>query len=653
MSGIKYGDEPNPTFDVSIDSFDGSVGYDSSATTESVGHYLRLNPDQVLDAKNLLLDVDGVARRRGVTKVGAVGAYDIVATTSGAVLAAFRGTTLSSTSVVGPYLATTLPSAGTSANSYVQGTAGAAPTVATQVAVPVSRLACISGQIVSVGRNNSSSTYPNQPYYLNLMSATQRATYNTGTVTPTPGSAVMTGSGTTWTADMEGLYMLLSADNNGYQKSYLVRKVVSATSIILDEPYQGDQSTAGKSYSLMMFATLRAGTKTTCPWGTSSTSVPAARLACEYGNRLVIGWTKENPTAANPPLDAEAPEYKYRLRWSGIIGSQEGYDSNVATSATNNKAIVGMWAWHNNGYLDLNSRFGGLQAMRAFNGALVVWQETGMTVLFGTPVFNGTGSLDATTTYSDIAINGGFAYEETEHGIFFIDKKRGPMVYTGSGKPDALPMSRYIKNTVRAYDHVGYVNDHVIFLNSGIGSATFEAWMFHVPSQRWSRITNSSSFTITHPQRSNDHECCALLENGSGSRVISLDSLTRPDGTVADVDGSTFQVSLMSQHYGDTSVLHRVQEVMATMRYSGTTPTVYAYCYNTMPASQSGQDINPLVTFSTSNPGNANLKTYKKEVTTDAGSAVRVEILGDEALGFFEVTNIRMRGVTEGAVASV
>lgn len=657
MSNLEY-TEGGSKFRLVIDAFDSAVGNEGTSAPESVAQYMKMPDNALLEAENVLLDIPGIARRRGTTKASAVGANDIVTTTSGATLTAFLGTPLASAATAGPYVGTTLPSLGTASTAYLQASAGASVTTGLS-STPVSRCPSLGGKaVILAGRNNSETAYPTEPRSLYLISSCV-SSYSTGTVTMTTGSVVVAGAGTTWTSAMEGGCFDFPDDAIGQKKVYLIRKVVSATSLILDEPFYGNPTysgVSGRSYAITPRALYYGGGKTTSPWGTNASGYVTARLAGEWNNRILVGWTKEHKTAATAPADASAPEYKTRLRWSGIIGSDEGYDSNAAISTSNNQATTGMWAWHLNGFIDLNSRFGNLVAFRQFNGALTVWQEKGMTIVHGTPTYSGLGSIDASTTYADIEINGGFAYEETEHGIFFIDKKRGPMIYTGSGKPEALPMSRFIKNQVRAYDHVGYVNDHVLFLNSAIGSSAFRAWMFHVPTGNWSLWTNvSASFAITHPQRSNDHECVALLENANGVRVISLDSLTRPDGTINDVDGSTIQFSLQSKHFGDPAVELRAEKVSATLRYAGTDPIIYANLYNSTPLGGTPKIV-PIVPAGSTSPGNARIKTWSKDVAMDSGPAIRVEILeqGTVSTGAanLEVVRVVVEGTVEGEIAT-
>lgn len=82
------------------------------------------------------------------------------------------------------------------------------------------------------------------------------ADYNTGTVTLTNASATVTGSGTSWTANVDA-GMLLRYSTERY---YVVESVDSDTQITLTEPYQG--STGGsKAYTL-----TRLGDATSSPY---------------------------------------------------------------------------------------------------------------------------------------------------------------------------------------------------------------------------------------------------------------------------------------------------------------------------------------------------------------------------------------------------
>jgi len=69
--------------------------------------------------------------------------------------------------------------------------------------------------------------------------------YTDGTVTMTQDSLTVTGSGTTFTADMEGMPFRI----NEHPTPYRIQEVVSATQLTLKDTYQGD-SGAGKDYTI-------------------------------------------------------------------------------------------------------------------------------------------------------------------------------------------------------------------------------------------------------------------------------------------------------------------------------------------------------------------------------------------------------------------
>lgn len=64
--------------------------------------------------------------------------------------------------------------------------------------------------------------------------------YNTGTVSMTQGSASVTGSGTSWTEEMEGMTFRV----NEFAKNYTIKSVNSTTSITLKETYDGETGVA-------------------------------------------------------------------------------------------------------------------------------------------------------------------------------------------------------------------------------------------------------------------------------------------------------------------------------------------------------------------------------------------------------------------------
>lgn len=87
------------------------------------------------------------------------------------------------------------------------------------------------------------SNSPAAPSEYALSNRTDRNYYETGTVSVTNNSTAITGSGTTWTSDMEGMTFRVTE----FSKEFTIESVNSTTSITLKEKYDGDTG-SGKSY---------------------------------------------------------------------------------------------------------------------------------------------------------------------------------------------------------------------------------------------------------------------------------------------------------------------------------------------------------------------------------------------------------------------
>lgn len=115
--------------------------------------------------------------------------------------------------------------------------------------------------------------------------------YETGTVTVTIDSKAVTGSGTTFTKDMEGSFLLI-----GDTESYEIQSYVSATSITLSIPYQSATASA-QTYSIYkrfypLPLNLVRPLATQCKLQTpgSNTEIPLAYLAdASFADRLQTG----------------------------------------------------------------------------------------------------------------------------------------------------------------------------------------------------------------------------------------------------------------------------------------------------------------------------------------------------------------------------
>lgn len=83
-----------------------------------------------------------------------------------------------------------------------------------------------------------------QHYWSELLAEGEKViadSYSTGTVTVTNGSTAVTGSGTTWTSDMENLQIVITGNNSG--EFYTVVTVSDVDALILDRAYEGPDAT--------------------------------------------------------------------------------------------------------------------------------------------------------------------------------------------------------------------------------------------------------------------------------------------------------------------------------------------------------------------------------------------------------------------------
>jgi len=141
--------------------------------------------------------------------------------------------------------------------------------------------------------------------------------YSTGTITVTQDSKTVTGSGTTFTKDMEGSF--LACENSEF---YEIRSFASTTSLTLAIPYQGS-SASGASYSIYKrFWPL--------PLNFLRPIAKDAKLSTP-------GSTSETPIAYNPDASFTDLIISGRPSYFGIIGNTRNsdyYNTGSVTIAT-------------------------------------------------------------------------------------------------------------------------------------------------------------------------------------------------------------------------------------------------------------------------------------------------------------------------------
>ena len=102
----------------------------------------------------------------------------------------------------------------------------------------------VGGGVLELGPIPSSSSYDLRMFYEAADKSLSKDDYTTGTLAITTGSANVTGSGTTFAADMVGRYLRLTADATD-RLWYRIKTVTDATHIVLENVYEGSTISGG------------------------------------------------------------------------------------------------------------------------------------------------------------------------------------------------------------------------------------------------------------------------------------------------------------------------------------------------------------------------------------------------------------------------
>lgn len=105
----------------------------------------------------------------------------------------------------------------------------------------------LGGGVLELYPIPSSSTYDLRMFYEAADKSLTKADYDTGTVSINSGSANVTGSGTTFAADMVGRYLKLTDDGTD-RLWYRIKTFTSTTAIVLENVYEGSSNASGVAY---------------------------------------------------------------------------------------------------------------------------------------------------------------------------------------------------------------------------------------------------------------------------------------------------------------------------------------------------------------------------------------------------------------------
>ena len=578
--------------------------------------------------KNVLTDIPGVLPKRGAITDAGANTTDI---NDASGVLAFYDDALTGGATYRPYVGV-CDGGGGGLELFAQPAATSRTEMASSLAaLPVSKCPTVGGWLVLAGTVTGGS-FPGEATAPRLYGGTAATTaYNTGTVTVTTGSTTVAGSGTTWTSAMEGMVFYVNTDAD-YLAVYRVKKVVSTTSLRIDRPYAGSVTGAGKAYTLLLSIQMTMADATA--FG-SAASYPAFSVAASAWGRLVMANTREaGSTTANY---SGSPEYPTRMRWTGVIGSDEG-----------SGGAIGMFAIDSNGYLDLDTRYGKILVVAPAAGAVLAFQESGVTVLRGEPVFDGAGSLDISEIHPGVAINGGFAFESTPEGVFFFDKNVGPCVYDGSRVRRIG--DKQVTKTMLPYGitAVGYYDGKVLFS----GTTTAGIFVFDTATGQWSLQVPPAIVSCLIAGRVENGEDVVGL--GSGTQVVNLANMFDNPGVAAtDWDGTAFVVDIKTGKIGDAITHLRPERMYVTYRLTDlSTTNPYLTTTTTTGLPDTSASTRTHSNGATELIETTDVETKLLEINLDRDPMMQLRVLQVNGAGKLELYSIIVECSVEGEGAS-
>lgn len=575
--------------------------------------------------KNVLTGTTGVLQKRGAIVNAGANSTDI--NDASGKLAFYDGQ-LWSGNTFRPYVGVCLD--GSTIEMYAQNAGSSRASIVSSAAygLPVSKSPSVAGWIVLAGREAANSTYPNRAAKVFLFGGSATSSGHTsGSVTVAAGSASVTGSGTSWTSSMEGMSFIVDTDTYA-AAPYQVRKVLSSTSLILDRPYAGSATGAGLAHTMAMAVTYAVAAAS--PFGTANSDA-RFKLAASCWGRLVVASTREPGDAA--AVSDSTQEFKSRIRWSGVVDSDDG-----AGGAT------GMFAWDANGHVDLAAKYGEVLALVPARDSVLAFQESGLTVIHGAPVFDGAGSIDISETHPGVAINGGFAFESTPEGVFFFDKNVGPCVYDGT-RVVRLGDKR-VTRTMLPYGitAVGYYDGKVLFS----GTTTAGIFVFDTATGQWSlQIPPAVVSCLIAGRVENDEDVVGL---GAGVQVVNLANMfDAPGVSAADWDSTAFVVDVKTGKIGDPVAQLRPERAYVSYRLtdlSTTNPYVTATVTAGLPDTSDSQHAHS--SAATELVETTDVETKILELNLARDPMVQLRMLQSNAAGKLELYSVIVECCVEG-----
>ncbi len=615
---------------------------------------------QLLQSGECVTLADGLVHTRSVQRRGGIRTLaSLDVTNAASFVGFFDGQLFSTSSTQQPYIALSTSRQGfvsdsdsestySSIGTFQNGSSGYLPVNTTTGSTQQNTISsqCMGSDMLFF-TSASKASYYWTPKMVCEYGGSRQTIITAGTATMTTGSTSVTLSSALTAQeqlDVIGAYIINTQDDE--VAAYRIAGVTSSTVITIDRGYYGSRSAAASTYS------IQAVTPVTVPDSYSAGSAlgVASRYQGVFGscvlnawNRLVIGgihFGPQPPTGVGNLLRSTKP---WGFRWSGIIDSDEG-----------TAPFVGHRAFHDDAYVLLSESYGAITDSVKMGSAVVFLQEKAITVVYGQPTFDTTGTLDASQIYTGFNPVPGSACA-TPYGLFFIDAVKGLCAWNAGTIPTPVPTGRSIAALFHTIfpTRLGYHDGH-LFIGGGSSSSAANnkrGFLYHVPTGRWAETYGQFSFLI--PGRrggvagDSDHFLIGYVNpTGTEYRVCTpSDVLEYPGVTLTDPDGGNVTLDVKTGVIGDPIARMRPERLWVTYKCTdgGTDPKLVVTLYG-------GLDDNELYSKAFTLNGDAGTVTRVIEIdngtTAENGLSLGFTTTGDAAV--VEVIRVIVEGTVEG-----
>ena len=316
-------------------------------------------------------------------------------------------------------------------------------------------------------------------------SGASKAKYSTGTVSMTTGSAVVTGVGSSWSANVtKGMYLTVNdSDLNSLGTAFRIASVDSNTQITLESAVTFSGSVSGAGYSISSFRLLNDGALSSVytDGGVYGIAVHQGRLFAISKNGL--------------------------LAWSAV--HQEASTTNTYKAGPN--------YWNSSANTPISRGVGGrATAIVSYRGSLLIFKETAVFVLRGSVATDGTDlgasvdvltegcghSLNDTAISTPVVTDGGVVFAD-QSGVWITDGQSVRSLSDGVIGSEWRDVGFTAQsNIVTTHDLGDRVAFQVYAAGGAASSAPTNTFVFDLTAGLWSTQSTATNYlAVCRPYR--------------------------------------------------------------------------------------------------------------------------------------------------------